>query len=117
VLGLPRSARRVAGSDPRSPIAKANLVTTCGRCHAGANASFVQYQPHANAHKSQIESALYFVRLFMNLLLAALSVLHDSHHTVADRSRYDQIREKPRRRKECLIRSLQSLKAARSVHG
>ena len=50
---------------------KANLVATCGKCHKGANVSFVQYQPHANAHDRKLNPALYFVRLFMNLLLAA----------------------------------------------
>ena len=60
------------GSDPRSPIAPANLVTTCGRCHAGANASFVQYQPHANARSRRLNPALYYIRLFMNLLLASV---------------------------------------------
>lgn len=59
-------------SDPRSPIAPANLITTCGRCHAGANASFVQYQPHANAHNRKLNPALYYIRLFMNLLLATV---------------------------------------------
>ena len=43
-------------SDPRSPVNKANLVKTCGRCHTGANLSFVQYQPHANAHDRTLES-------------------------------------------------------------
>ncbi len=56
--------------DPKSPIAPANLVTTCGRCHAGANLQFVQYQPHANARDRKLNPALYFIRLFMNLLLA-----------------------------------------------
>jgi predicted CXXCH cytochrome family protein len=60
------------GSDPGSPIAPANLVTTCGRCHAGANASFVQYQPHANARNRRLNPALYYIRLFMNLLLASV---------------------------------------------
>jgi predicted CXXCH cytochrome family protein len=36
-------------SDPRSPIAPANLVTTCGKCH--------------------VNPALYYIRWFMNLLL------------------------------------------------
>jgi predicted CXXCH cytochrome family protein len=57
-------------SDPNSPVNKANLVATCGKCHTGANASFVQYQPHANARNRKLNPALYFVRLFMNLLLA-----------------------------------------------
>ncbi len=58
--------------DPRSPIAPANLITTCGKCHIGANASFVQYQPHANPRNRRLSPALYFIRLFMNLLLASV---------------------------------------------
>jgi predicted CXXCH cytochrome family protein len=56
-------------SDPASPVNKANLIKTCGRCHADANASFVKYQPHANPHNRKLNPALYFVRLFMNILL------------------------------------------------
>ena len=59
-------------SDPKSPIAPANLVQTCGRCHAGANASFVKYQPHADARNRQMNPPLYFVRLFMNVLLVSV---------------------------------------------
>jgi predicted CXXCH cytochrome family protein len=82
-------------SDPRSPIAKANLVTTCGRCHAGANLSFVQYQPHANARNRKLNPALYFVRLFMNLLLAGTLTFFVIHTILwLIRSRYDQIKKK-----------------------
>lgn len=56
-------------SDPASPVNKANLIKTCGRCHANANASFVQYQPHANPHNRKLNPALYYTRLFMNMLL------------------------------------------------
>ncbi len=56
-------------SDPRSPVAPGNLVKTCGKCHVNANASFVQYQPHANPRNRKLNPALYFIRLFMNLLL------------------------------------------------
>ncbi|MGO8717984.1 MAG: cytochrome c3 family protein [Acidobacteriaceae bacterium] len=56
-------------SDPRSPVAPANLIKTCGKCHANANASFVQYQPHANPRNRKLNPALYYIRLFMNLLL------------------------------------------------
>jgi predicted CXXCH cytochrome family protein len=81
-------------SDPRSPINKANLVATCGRCHAGANASFVQYQPHANARNRKLNPALYYVRLFMNLLASVLTFF--LIHTILwlIRSRYDQIKKK-----------------------
>ena len=82
-------------SDPRSPIAPANLVATCGKCHAGANASFVQYQPHANAYNRKLNPALYFVRLFMNLLLAGTLTFFVIHTILwLIRSRYDQIKKK-----------------------
>lgn len=82
-------------SDPRSPINKANLVTTCGKCHAGANLSFVQYQPHANAHDRKLNPALYFVRLFMNVLLIgtlAFFLIHTILWLI--RARYNQIKKK-----------------------
>ena len=72
-------------SDPHSPVNHANLVVMCGKCHAGANVSFVQYQPHANARVRKLNPALYFVRLFMNLLLiGVLDVLRDPHRVVAN---------------------------------
>jgi predicted CXXCH cytochrome family protein len=80
-------------SDPRSPIAPANLVATCGRCHAGANASFVQYQPHANAHNRKLNPALYYIRLFMNLLLAGVLTFFMIHTLLwLIRARYNQIK-------------------------
>jgi len=82
-------------SDPRSPIAKANLVATCGRCHAGANASFVQYQPHANARNRKLNPALYFIRLFMNVLLAGTLTFFVIHTILwLIRSRYEQVKRK-----------------------
>jgi predicted CXXCH cytochrome family protein len=82
-------------SDPRSPVAPANLVATCGRCHAGANASFVQYQPHANARNRKLNPALFYIRLFMNLLLAGtltFFVIHTALWLI--RSRCDQIQKR-----------------------
>jgi predicted CXXCH cytochrome family protein len=82
-------------SDPRSPVNKANLVATCGKCHTGANVSFVQYQPHANARNRKLNPALYFVRLFMNLLLAGtlgFFVIHTILWLI--RARIDQIKKK-----------------------
>ena len=82
-------------SDPRSPVAKANLIATCGRCHAGANASFVQYQPHANAHDRKLNPALFYVRLFMNLLLASVLTFFVIHTALwLIRSRFDQVKRK-----------------------
>jgi predicted CXXCH cytochrome family protein len=80
-------------SDPRSPVNKANLVKTCGQCHAGANLSFVQYQPHADPRDRKLNPGLYFVRLFMNLLLIgvlAFFVIHTLLWLI--RSRWNQIK-------------------------
>jgi len=60
-------------SDPQSTVAPANLIQTCGKCHTGANASFVKYDPHADPHDAVHYPALHYAALFMNLLL--LSVL------------------------------------------
>jgi hypothetical protein len=82
-------------SDPNSPIAPANLIKTCSRCHAGANASFVQYQPHANAHNRKLNPALYFIRLFMNLLLASVLTFFMIHTILwLIRARYDQVKKR-----------------------
>lgn len=82
--------------DAHSPIAPANLVTTCGRCHAGANLKFVQYQPHANAHDRKLNPALYFIRLFMNLLLAGTLTFFVIHTILwLIRARIDQVKNKP----------------------
>jgi predicted CXXCH cytochrome family protein len=82
-------------SDPLSPINKANLVKTCGQCHAGANLSFVQYQPHANARDRKLNPALYFVRLFMNLLLVSVLTFFVIHTILwLIRARYNQIKKK-----------------------
>lgn len=56
-------------SNPKSMVYPANLVTTCGRCHAGANTRFVSYQPHGDPRNREAYPALWTVTLFMNLLL------------------------------------------------
>jgi predicted CXXCH cytochrome family protein len=82
-------------SDPRSPIAPGHLVVTCGKCHAGANLSFVQYQPHANARNRKLNPALFYIRLFMNLLLASVLTFFLIHTVLwLIRSRFDQIKRK-----------------------
>lgn len=59
-------------ADPKSTIAKANLVGTCGKCHEGANKGFVSYQPHADAHNGKNYPLLHATSIFMNLLLASV---------------------------------------------
>ena len=82
-------------SDPHSPINKANLVVTCGRCHTGANVSFVAYQPHANARDRKLNPGLYYVRLFMNILLISVLTFFVVHTILwLIRSRLQQIKTK-----------------------
>jgi hypothetical protein len=56
-------------SDPRSPIAPANLVKTCSQCHENANENFVKYDPHANKHDRARSPALFYTSKFMTVLL------------------------------------------------
>ncbi|MGC0772432.1 MAG: cytochrome c3 family protein [Candidatus Acidiferrum sp.] len=59
-------------SDPKSSVAAANLLATCGKCHANATKSFVSYQPHANSRDRRGFPAVYYTRLFMDLLLLSI---------------------------------------------
>lgn len=59
-------------SDPKSTVAPAQLVRTCGKCHTGANESFVKYDPHADSHDKVHYPALHYSAVFMNLLLASV---------------------------------------------
>jgi predicted CXXCH cytochrome family protein len=80
-------------SDPRSPVAPQNLIATCGKCHAGANASFVKYQPHANAYDWRSSPALYYIRLFMNVLLVSVLTFFIIHTILwLIRARIEQIK-------------------------
>jgi hypothetical protein len=47
-------------SDPKSTVAPAQLIGTCGKCHAGANASFVKYDPHADSHDGALSGVALF---------------------------------------------------------
>lgn len=59
-------------ADPASRVNAANLVATCGRCHAGATASYVKYDPHAKPHDKERSAPVYYTALFMELLLAGV---------------------------------------------
>jgi nitrate/TMAO reductase-like tetraheme cytochrome c subunit len=69
-------------SDPRSPIAPANRVKTCGKCHEGANENFVKYDPHANKHDRQRSPALFYVSKFMTVLLVGVFSFFGIHTTM-----------------------------------
>ena len=80
-------------ANPKSAVNKANLVKTCGKCHAGANASFVEYQPHADAYDFKASPALYFIRLFMNILLVSVLTFFVIHTILwLVRARFEQMK-------------------------
>jgi len=57
-------------SDAKSMVARNELIHTCGKCHTGANESFVKYDPHADSHDQKHYPALHYSAIFMNMLLA-----------------------------------------------
>jgi len=65
-----REHETLPASDPRSAVAPANLIATCGRCHPGANAGFVSYAPHADKRDRKAFPILSYSGMFMNMLLA-----------------------------------------------
>lgn len=61
--------RILPASDPASPIAPANLVTTCGKCHPNASANFVKYDPHADKDNRDRNAVLFYASKMMQALL------------------------------------------------
>lgn len=59
-------------TDSASMIAKANLQTTCGKCHSNVTKGFVSYQPHADRHNRKDYPLLWASGIFMELLLAGV---------------------------------------------
>jgi len=56
-------------ANPASTIAPANLTMTCGRCHRGANASFVEYEPHPNPSDYHRNAVLWWANRFYFVLI------------------------------------------------
>jgi hypothetical protein len=51
-------------SDAASSVSTAQLVKTCGRCHAGANEQFVKYDPHPNPRDYNRSAVLWWANRF-----------------------------------------------------
>jgi hypothetical protein len=56
-------------SNPQSMVAKARLVETCGKCHQGANARFVAYDPHPNPGDYRRSPVLWWANRFYWVLI------------------------------------------------
>ncbi len=72
-------------ADPRSTVYKDNLVATCGQCHPGANANFVQEKVHVDIAAAKAGVALggkinWWVRrtyLFLIIVVISLMAAHN----------------------------------------
>jgi cytochrome b subunit of formate dehydrogenase len=68
-----------AAADARSKLHRDNIVQTCAACHTGANASFTQYQAHADPHDGGKYPLLNKVFWFMTSLLVGVFVFFTLH--------------------------------------
>jgi cytochrome b subunit of formate dehydrogenase len=55
--------------EPKSLISNERLVETCGKCHSGANANFVQWVAHATHNDPKRDPVFYWTFLIMTALL------------------------------------------------
>jgi cytochrome b subunit of formate dehydrogenase len=55
--------------NPKSLISKERLVETCGKCHSGANANFIQWVAHATHNDPKRDPVFYWTFLIMTTLL------------------------------------------------
>jgi len=56
-------------SNPASTISQARLVSTCGKCHQGANQQFVKYDPHPNPQDYSRSAVLWWANRFYWVLI------------------------------------------------
>ncbi len=69
----------LSADDPKSTVHPANLVDTCGECHAGANTNFVLYHSHGNRNDRENYPILYYAYLAMRTLLACVFTFFGIH--------------------------------------
>ncbi len=65
--------------DPRSTVSAAGRVATCRKCHAGANANFARYDPHADPKNRARSPLLYRTAIFMKGLLFGVFAFFGVH--------------------------------------
>ena len=73
------SHRILPASDAKSSIARANLVSTCRKCHPKASANFVRFSPHADPNDRERNPGLYYAARFMNILLIGVFLFFGLH--------------------------------------
>lgn len=65
--------------DVRSTVSAARVVSTCRKCHPGANASFARYDPHADRHNHGRNPLLFYASKFMEALLIGVFAFFGIH--------------------------------------
>jgi hypothetical protein len=65
--------------DPRSHLSRANVVATCGKCHAGATRRFAGYLTHATHHDPRKYPFLFYTFWGMTALLLGTFVFGGIH--------------------------------------
>lgn len=66
-------------TDPRSRLAKENIVKTCQACHPGVGVGFTKYAPHADPMDAEHYPLLHAVFLFMTSLLIGVFAFFGFH--------------------------------------
>jgi hypothetical protein len=66
-------------ADARSMVSAERRVATCRKCHAGSNASFAQYDPHADRHNRARNPVLFYAGKFMEALLIGVFAFFGIH--------------------------------------
>ena len=66
-------------SHPQSTVHPNNRLKTCQKCHAGATAGFVTFQPHASTHDFNRYPYMWIVSKFMIALIAGVFLFFWTH--------------------------------------
>lgn len=66
-------------NDPKAMVHPDNRLKTCQKCHQGATAGFVSFDPHANTHDFKRYPAMWTASKFMIALLAGVFLFFWSH--------------------------------------
>ena len=66
-------------TDPKSRLSRANIVQTCGACHAGSHRRFAGYLTHATHHDPQKYPFLFWTFWGMTSLLLGTLVVSGAH--------------------------------------
>ena len=66
-------------TDPRSGLSRANVLTTCQKCHAGATRRFAGYLTHATHHDPRKYPFLFYTFWGMTVLLVSTFLVSGIH--------------------------------------